>query len=190
MQDAKQEESIAVRSVEKGINNIQLNSEEKKAAEDLHNKKLLSVQEFEVLDLSNYNPNSVNLVFLSLIGFPQIIEACNSFSDLYGSLKICDEYGISSPIKDISARFKTCQNISMENLISVMKIVETIEKMKNFKEISDTLLERCVAYARWNFASWQVILKLVAAHKENIHLIQRILKQLRDEPEVILRYHH
>ncbi len=88
------------------------------------------------------------------------------------------------------ARFKTCQNISMENLINVMKIVEMIEKMKNFKDISDTLLERCVAYARWNFASWQVIMKLFAAQKENIHLIQRILKQLRDEPEAILRYLH
>ncbi len=185
MQDRKQEESI-----EKDINGIQLNSEEKNATDDITNEKLLSAQEFEVLDLSNYNPNSVNLVFLSLKGFPQIIEACDSLSGLYGSLKICDEYGISSPIKDISARFKTCQNISMENLINVMKIVEMIEKMKNFKDISDTLLERCVAYARWNFASWPLIYKLVVAQKENVHLIQRILKQLRDEPEAILRYLH
>ncbi len=93
-QDRKQEESIADKNIEKGTNGIQLNSEEKNATDDIPNEKLLSAQEFEVLDLSNYNPNSVNLVFLSLNGFPQIIEACNSFSDLYGCLKICDEYGI------------------------------------------------------------------------------------------------
>ena len=78
----------------------------------------------------------------------------------------------------------------MITLISVMELEEIFEKMKNCKDISDTLLERCVAYARWNFASWQVIMKLVATHKENVHLIQRILKQLRDEPEAILRYLH
>ncbi len=190
MQEVEQEEMIADESVEKEISDIQLNTEKENITEEVRIEKGLTAQEFEVLDLSKFNPNSVDLVFLSLRGYPQIIEGCNSLSDLYGALRICDEYGISSPLKDISARFKTCENISMENLISVMKIIEEIEKMKNFKDISDTLLERCVAYARWNFASWQVILKLVAAQKENIHLIQRILKQLRDEPKALLRYHH
>ncbi len=189
LQEVEQEEMNVDESVEKEISDIKSNAETENITQDVHIEKALSAQEFEVLDLSNFNPNSVDLVFLSLRGYPQIIESCNSLSDLYGALKICDEYGISSPLKDTSARFKSCENISMENLISIMEIVEEIEKMKNFKDISDTLLERCVAYARWNFASWQVILKLIAAHKDNIHLIQRILKQLRDEPQAILRYH-
>jgi len=188
LQEVEQEEMNIDERIEKEISDIKSNSETENITQDVHIEKALSAQEFEVLDLSNFNPNSVDLVFLGLRGYPQIIASCISLSDLYGALKICDEYGISSPLKDISARFKTCENISMENLISVMEIVEEIEKMKNFKDISDTLLERCVAYARWNFASWQVILKLIAAHKENIHLVQRILKQLRDEPQAILRF--
>ncbi len=75
----------------------------------------------------------------------------------------------------------------MKNLIDVMKIVEAIEKLKVFSEMSNCLFQRCVSYARWNFSSWQIILNILMENKEDVQLILRILKNLRDESETTVR---
>ncbi len=75
----------------------------------------------------------------------------------------------------------------MENLIDIMKMVEAIEKMEVFFEMSDCLFQRCVSYARWNFSSWQVILKILMKKKEDAQLIFKILKNLRDQSKATVR---
>ena len=142
---------------------------------------LRTLQQFvSYIDLSKFNGKSVRILFNSIQGHPELIEACNSLTVLFGVLKLSDEYGISSPISQILTRFKTCDTITMPNLLDAMKIAEDIEKMKNYEDISAELIQRCVSFARWNFASWQVILKLIIEKKDQCHLLVRILKKLRD----------
>ena len=145
-------------------------------------------QQLDTIDLSHLNEKSVRILFNSLLGHPELIEACESLTVLYGVLKLCDEYGIESPVPQIKSRFRSCDTITMANLLDAMKIAEDIEKMKNHDDISAYLIERCVYFARWNLGSWQVVMKYILEKKDQVHLLIRILTKLRDAPEAYIRY--
>jgi hypothetical protein len=116
-------------------------------------------EKIDTIDLNAFNPTSVWILFNYLNGHPDLIVTCNDLKDLYGILKLCDQYSIENPVKDILIRIKTCGIISADNLVEAMEIVQNIGCMKNYDDIAEILFQRCMTYARINFASWQVIMK-------------------------------
>ena len=144
-------------------------------------------EQIDTIDLSSFIPNSVMILFTYLKGYPELLMSCKSIQDLFGTLQICEEYSISSPVKDIQATMKTCENISADNLVKAMEIFENIEGMQKYEDIASVLFQRCVSYARSNYVSWQVIMKQMINHKNKVDVLIRILKELRDGDEATIR---
>lgn len=144
-------------------------------------------KQIDLIDMSAFNSISVKILFLYIQGIPDLLESCTSLNDLFGVLQICREYGIPKPLPDILSKMKTCDVISICNLIEALDIVENIKKMKNYVDIAEVLFQRCVRYARFNFASWQVIIKLMVKNREKVHLILQLPKELKDGSEAKIR---
>jgi hypothetical protein len=164
---------------EKMVNDISFDVENEKKTVWKKEKQV------DLIDMSAFNQSSVKILFLYIQGIPDLLESCNSLIDLYGVIQICSEYGIPKPLPDLLSKIKTCDAISISNLIEALDIVEDIKE--NHDDIAEVLFQRCVTYARFNFASWQVIIKLMVKNREKVHLILQLLKELRDGSEANIR---
>lgn len=167
--------------------NEDTDTEMKEQSLEFAKKEWKKEEQIDTIDLSSFLPNSVMILFTYLKGYPELLLSCKSIQDLFGTLQICEEYSISSPVKDVLATMKTCETISADNLVKAMEIFENIEGMKKYEDIASVLFQRCVSYARSNYASWQVIMKQMIKHKNKVDVLIRIIKELRDGDEATIR---
>ena len=80
--DNSNEDISKVEEAESGdINSINQNNELVKETSKVQQKLRIS-QQFDTIDLSNFDEKSVRILFNSLLGHPELIEACNSLQGL------------------------------------------------------------------------------------------------------------
>ena len=144
------------------------------------------VAQADIYPIRGFQKQSVKIVFGYLTGYTGLLEKCSDIPLLVDMLKLCHSLGLDSPIEKILGRIKKSQ-IVMENLIDVLEACEELKEIGQFSGDSKDLFERCVGYARCNFASWQVINNFVMKNKGKIGLAINLFNELKNGSHAVIR---
>eukprot|EP00088_Acartia_fossae_P007252 TRINITY_DN13387_c0_g1_i8.p1 TRINITY_DN13387_c0_g1~~TRINITY_DN13387_c0_g1_i8.p1 ORF type:complete len:727 (+),score=147.32 TRINITY_DN13387_c0_g1_i8:49-2229(+) len=149
----------------------------------------LTKGEVDILELFGFDKEAVKLVFGDLAGFEGIVNICDDFDIYFKMLEICAHFDIHGPIHEIKQKFKTYPTLScVDSFIEAFKMAEKIDAFfPNLGETKDILFKRCVAYARSNFLSWEVILEFIRKNETNNEFTWKLFQELNKQEAIIRR---
>eukprot|EP00088_Acartia_fossae_P045643 TRINITY_DN4918_c0_g1_i1.p1 TRINITY_DN4918_c0_g1~~TRINITY_DN4918_c0_g1_i1.p1 ORF type:complete len:524 (+),score=117.12 TRINITY_DN4918_c0_g1_i1:83-1654(+) len=142
-----------------------------------------SDSECQTIKLSGYNPEAFQTVFTYLNGFPSVLETRDSFSVLGEMLRISDYFQIRALMQPITRKIQQLP-LQMSCLIDGFKTGQRLKLVPGCDTVGDHLLERCVAFAGVNFASWQYVISFIVSCSNNTESMEsgfQILQLLAED---------
>ena len=120
-------------------------------------------------------------------GYTELLETCTVEMTLLGDmLRLCDDFGMQGPVAKIIERVELC-TITMDNLVEAVTEAEKLETIHQFKKLAQDVFQRCVSFARSNFASWQVILGFVLKNKGNVECAIKLCTAIKNDNLAVIR---
>eukprot|EP00088_Acartia_fossae_P035049 TRINITY_DN3605_c0_g1_i7.p1 TRINITY_DN3605_c0_g1~~TRINITY_DN3605_c0_g1_i7.p1 ORF type:complete len:817 (+),score=223.81 TRINITY_DN3605_c0_g1_i7:57-2507(+) len=141
----------------------------------------------EIIPLVGYNQKAVKVIFDFLSGYTEMLEASTAGLTVLGDmLRLCNDFGMQSPVMNIIQRIEQT-NITIDNLVEAVTEAEKLETICQFKMLAQDVFQRCVAFARSNFASWQVVVAFILKNRGRIDCAVKLCRALKNDYGAVIR---
>ena len=143
--------------------------------------------QFEVIEISDFDPLAVRILFEQLKGYVDVFLSCPSIHVLGQMLMLCDFYAIDKPVKGIKKKLIMLP-ITMVNLLEAFATAKSLEMIEAYKTIAHNITVRCISFARCNLGCSSNIIDFMVRHKDNINLSLQLFDYLGDQKGACFRY--
>ena len=148
----------------------------------------LSKGEVDILEIFGFDKEAVRLVFGDLAGFEGMVNICDDFGIFFNILEICDHFEILGPILEINKKFKTYPTLScVDSFVEAFNMAEKLDATFPKGHAREVLFNRCVAYARSNFLSWEVMVEFIRKNETKNKFTLKLFEELNKQ-EAIIRF--